>query len=79
MGCLLVLEFLGKSLECGRIYVFEEMDRQHIRNIYEWCGEGILSGIAQRPYLAKKDLAAWYEQYCTGRGTVQNLTSWRNC
>lgn len=69
LGCL--LEFLGKSLECDRVYVFEEMDRQHIRNTYEWCGEGIPSGIAQLPYLAKKDLAAWYEQLAKGCNMIE--------
>ncbi|ODR42421.1 response regulator [Eisenbergiella tayi] len=32
-----LLRFLGERLECDRVYVFEEMDRQHIHNTYEWC------------------------------------------
>ena len=30
-----LLRFLGERLECDRVYVFEEMDRQHIHNTYE--------------------------------------------
>lgn len=62
MGLQQLLEFLGERLECHRVYVFEEMDRQHIRNTYEWCREGINSGIEELPYLAKKDLHPWYER-----------------
>ena len=53
-------------MECERVYVFEEMDRQHIRNTYEWCEKGISSGIEQLPYVAKKDLFPWYGQLSGG-------------
>lgn len=59
-GLVQLLRFLGESLECDRVYVFEEIDRQHIRNTYEWCRAGVPSGIEELPYLAKKDLHPWY-------------------
>ncbi len=72
-----LLEYLGRSLECERVYVFEEMDRLHIRNTYEWCREGIPSGIDQLPYVAKKDLVIWYGRLVGGGSiiepTVENL------
>lgn len=70
-GLRCLLEFLGKSLECDRVYVFEEMDRQHIRNTYEWCREGVPSGIVQLPYVAKKDLVSWYGQLAGGGNIIE--------
>lgn len=68
-GVLRLLRFLGESLECDRVYVFEEMDRQHIRNTYEWCREGVFSGMEELPYVAKRDLHPWYERL-TGAGNI---------
>lgn len=70
-GLRRLLAFLGKTLECERVYVFEEMDRQHIRNTYEWCREGIPSGIQQLPYLAKRDLFPWYERLAEGGNIIE--------
>lgn len=66
-----LLAFLGESLGCGRVYVFEEMDRQHISNTYEWCAPGVDSGIEQLPYLAKRDLHPWYERLAGGETIVE--------
>lgn len=66
-----LLKYLGESLECERVYVFEEMDRQHICNTYEWCRENVTSGIEQLPYMAKKDLYPWYERLAIGRNIIE--------
>lgn len=70
-GLCRLLRYLGESLECDRVYVFEEMDRQHICNTYEWCREGIPSGIKQLPYLAKRDLMPWYLQLEEGGNIIE--------
>lgn len=70
-GLRRLLRFLGESLECERVYVFEEMDRQHIRNTYEWCREGVPSGIEQLPYVAKKDLLPWYRRLLEGGNIIE--------
>lgn len=70
-GLCCLLKYLGEALECERIYVFEEMDRQHIRNTYEWCKAGIPSGIQQLPYVAKKDLFPWYERLSNGYNIIE--------
>lgn len=70
-GLANLLKYLGESLECDRVYVFEEIDRQHIYNTYEWCREGIPSGIEQLPYLAKKDLFPWYKTLAMGRNIIE--------
>lgn len=73
-----LLRFLGESLECERVYVFEEMDRQHLRNTYEWCKDGIHSGIEQLPYVAKKDLLLWYKHLNAGENIIEpNVSSLR--
>lgn len=71
-----LLQYLGEILQCDRVYVFEEMDRQHIQNTYEWCKPGISSGIQQLPYLSKKDLLPWYQDLTNGRNIIeQNVDS----
>lgn len=69
-GLRRLLEHLGKALRCDRVYVFETIDRQHLRNTYEWCAPGVPSGVEQLPYLAKKDLNPWYEHLCSGGNII---------
>lgn len=69
-GLRSLLKYLGESLECERVYVFEVMDRQHLCNTYEWCREGISSGIEQLPYVATKDLLPWYEKLIHGENII---------
>lgn len=66
-----LLRFLGERLECDRVYVFEEMDRQHIHNTYEWCRSHVSSGIQELPYVAKKDLYPWYERLADGENIIE--------
>lgn len=66
-----LLAYLGERLGCDRVYVFENMDRQHISNTYEWCAPWVLSGIKQLPYVAKKDLHPWYERLYRGETVVE--------
>lgn len=70
-GLCRLLRYLGECLQCSRVYVFEEMDRQHIRNTYEWCGSGVSSGIEELPYLAKKDLHPWYRKLTNGENIIE--------
>lgn len=70
-GLRSLLKFLGESLDCDRVYVFEVIDRQHIQNTYEWCKEGVRSGIEQLPYIAKKDLLPWYAQLMNGENIIE--------
>lgn len=65
-----LLRFLGESLCCHRVYVFEDMDRQYLRNTYEWCGPGVSSGIEQLPYVTKKDLNPWYDILSGGESVI---------
>lgn len=71
-GLRRLLRFLGEDLECERVYVFEEMDRQHICNTYEWCNAGVSSGIQLLPYLSKKDLFPWYERLARGENIIES-------
>ena len=48
-GLRQLLCFLGERLACDRVYMFEEMNQQHIRNTYEWCRPGVSSGIEELP------------------------------
>lgn len=70
-GLRRLLRFLGERLECERVYVFENMDRQHIRNTYAWCRAGVPSGIEELPYVAKKDLFPWYERLENGGNIIE--------
>lgn len=37
----LVLEYLGETFECDRVYVFEQDEEERINNTYEWCRSGV--------------------------------------
>lgn len=70
-GLRSLLKYLGEALECERVYVFEAIDRQHICNTYEWCREGVSSGIEQLPYLSAKDILPWYEKLTRGENIIE--------
>lgn len=36
-----VLSLAGSYVNVSRVYIFEEIDDEHIRNSYEWCADGI--------------------------------------
>lgn len=44
---------------------------QHICNTYEWCREGVSSGIEQLPYLSKKDILPWYDKLTRGENIIE--------
>lgn len=41
-GLSKVLEYLGKTFQCERVYVFEFYEGDQMDNTYEWCAQGIL-------------------------------------
>ena len=36
-----ILAYLGEKLLCDRVYIFESNHSDRMRNIYEWCAEGV--------------------------------------
>ena len=70
-GLRQLLQYLGRELKCDRVYVFEEMDRQNIRNTYEWCRPGVPSGMEVLPYVTKKDLFPWYGHLINGGNIIE--------
>lgn len=70
-GLRQLLQYLGRELKCDRVYVFEEMDRQNIRNTYEWCRPGVPSGMEELPYVTKKDLFPWYGHLINGGNIIE--------
>ena len=60
-GLELVLEYLGDTFACDRVYVFEMNGADGVDNTYEWCREGVTP---QREILQKVPLSSidWWLQ-----------------
>jgi diguanylate cyclase (GGDEF)-like protein len=61
-----LLEYVGKSLMCERIYIFEEKrldDETFYDNTYEWCEEGVIPQKDNLQNIPDEDVAIWLEHF----------------
>lgn len=72
-GMELVLEYLGQTFECDRVYIFE-VDEKQGRNSYEWCREGVIPQKENLQNLSLSDLDWWMQTFKKNRVVVlENL------
>jgi diguanylate cyclase (GGDEF)-like protein len=61
-----LLEYVGKSLMCERIYIFEQKrleDETFFDNTYEWCEEGVIPQKDNLQDIPDEDVAIWLEHF----------------
>jgi diguanylate cyclase (GGDEF)-like protein len=66
----LLLEYLGQSLKCDRVFIFEKAQGEYFDNTYEWCAQGVTQQKAHRKSLTVADLKIWMERFKTGQNVV---------
>jgi diguanylate cyclase (GGDEF)-like protein len=62
----ILIEYIGKSLKCDRMYIFEEDKSCVVRcfsNTYEWCEEGIIPFKDNLQKIPDEDISTWLEQF----------------
>ncbi len=65
-----LLNHLGQSLRCDRVYIFEQIDKDTVKNTYEWCAMGVEP---QKEYLQDvpfEVVSLWYEAFHENRNIV---------
>lgn len=58
-----LLEFIGKTLEAGRAYIFERDDRNYDSNTYEWVAKGVSPEKDTLQNLPPEICAGWYQKF----------------
>lgn len=58
-----LLEFIGKTLEAGRAYIFERDDRNYDSNTYEWVAKGVTPEKDTLQNLPPEICAGWYQKF----------------
>lgn len=65
-----VLEYLGRTLQSDRVYIFEENERGIIDNTYEWCAEGVSSERENLQNIPVWEVRRWYPQFGEGKNVL---------
>ncbi|MCR4941853.1 MAG: diguanylate cyclase [Campylobacter sp.] len=58
-----VLEYLAKTLEADRSYIFEEIDGKYFNNTYEWCNKGVSPQKDNLQNVPYEVCELWYKEY----------------
>lgn len=58
-----LLEFIGKTLEAERVYIFERDDRRYDSNTYEWVAKGVSPEKDTLQNLPPEICAGWYQKF----------------
>ena len=66
----ILLEFLGQSLTCERIYIFEKNSRDSYDNTYEWCSSGTTPQKDNLQNVPSEVVKFWLEAFGDGRNII---------
>jgi diguanylate cyclase (GGDEF)-like protein len=58
-----LLEYIGKSLQCERIYIFEEEHGISFKNTYEWCAPGVVPQIDNLQNVSMETTEIWMNAF----------------
>lgn len=65
-----ILEYLGKSLNGERTYIFEKNEKGGDNNTYEWVAEGVKPEKDNQQNLPPEICANWYQRFQKGKHIV---------
>ena len=69
-----LLEFIGKTLEAGRAYIFERDERNYDSNTYEWAAKGVTPEKDTLQNLPPEICEGWYQKFEENQNIVtENL------
>jgi diguanylate cyclase (GGDEF)-like protein len=66
----ILLEHLGKTLECDRIYIFEIQDGILLNNTYEWCARGVEPQIRNLQSIPREQGDFWLNKIRDGGNII---------
>jgi diguanylate cyclase (GGDEF)-like protein len=65
-----LLEYVGKSLQSDRIYIFEKREDGRFDNTYEWCANGVIPQIDNLKDIPEEDAEPWMERFRNNENVV---------
>lgn len=66
----LLLDCLGKALQCDRVYIFEKNEDLTFDNTYEWCAPDVTSHKKELQHIPHETFSDWYEQFCDNKNVI---------
>lgn len=67
-----ILEFIGQTFQCQRVYVFEKESENSFSNTYEWCNENVVSQQYQLQSEPIETFLWWYEAFDKSSSLILN-------
>lgn len=64
------LSYIGKRLDCERMYIFEGNEKGGVDNTYEWCAEGVEPQIQNLQDVPWEVVEIWYRSFYQGKHVV---------
>jgi diguanylate cyclase (GGDEF)-like protein len=65
-----LLEYIGKSLDCERMYIFEDDHGITFKNTYEWCAQGVEPQIDNLQDCSYETLEIWLNEFKNNKNIV---------
>lgn len=66
----LLLDCLGKALQCDRVYIFEQNEDLTFDNTYEWCAPDVTPHKKDLQHVPYGVLSCWYERFCSNENVI---------
>lgn len=70
MSLEVLMQYLGQTLECDRVYIFEEMPGQIFDNTYEWCKEGVIPQKENLQSVPFEAVEIWYRSFDKNQSVI---------
>lgn len=66
----ILMQYLGQTLECDRVYIFEENRKKTFDNTYEWCKEGVTPQKDNLQDVPFEAVEIWYRSFHEGQSVI---------
>lgn len=67
---VVLLEYLGQSLNSERVYVFEETNQKTVKNTYEWCASDVIPQKENLQDVPMEVVSMWYQRFIKGESVI---------
>ena len=70
MSLEVLMQYLGQTLECDRVYIFEERPNHVFDNTYEWCREGVVPQKENLQAVPFEAVEIWYHSFHENQSVI---------
>lgn len=67
---VVLLGYLGQTLNSERVYIFEEVDQGSFNNTYEWCADDVIPQKEDLQNVPFEAVSLWYQHFQKGENVI---------